>query len=517
MCSSDLRISAAVLSLALGFATIGAPVFTPTALAQTSISAGQVSTVNLNTPVSLTINKYQGLPVADPADLTNLPPLAAEFTIEKVVLTNGLDTLAGWQEVANLTPATVNTDATFNGTGDLTVTTDSITGSVLVDADDTTDFTAGVYLVTESPLTGHTVAKPFLVTLPFTDATTDGWNYHQVVNPKNQADILIEKDVRDPGATLGSTLNYTITAPLPAGDLSSLSIVDDLPDELTPATTVVVSTKVDATATPVAFPLTDTTPVLDDGDGNQLTIDFGPTDLAALQGMRLTNPALELVVTFTADILSLPSNGIIENHAVINLPGGLSYSTDDPNDPNDGAQTRLGSLIINNLNADGDPLTVAGAEFQLWRCSLNNSNKWEVSDGPISAVQEVGGVPTTMDTFISDGSGIASVTGVQLANWVNNGAPAFSTPPIDEDLCVVQTLPPADHVLNPEPSEVTTVGGDDFVMTADVTNLEDSITGQLPATGGGGTLAMIAAGVLVAIAGGFAALRGNRGGTRARR
>lgn len=47
-------------------------------------------------------------------------------------------------------------------------------------------------------------------------------------------------------------------------------------------------------------------------------------------------------------------------------------------------------------------------------------------------------------------------------------------------------------------------------MVVNVTNLEDTITGQLPATGGNGTMILIGAGVLVAAAGGAAAVRGNR-------
>lgn len=99
---------------------------------------------------------------------------------------------------------------------------------------------------------------------------------------------------------------------------------------------------------------------------------------------------------------------------------------------------------------------------------------------------------------------------MQVLDWVNGGAP---TAEIGRDLCVVETSAPTGYVLNPEPQQVEFVDAtdpDNFDMVVNVTNLEQDGAGPLPSTGGQGTMALIAGGLLVAVAGGFAALRGNR-------
>ena len=510
------RISAAVLSLALGFTIAGAPMLAPVASAQVSITAGQASTVDLTAPVSLTINKYDGLPVTDPDDLANLAPLDAEFTIEKVLLANNLNTLAGWQELSDYTPATAPKDPAFTP---ISVTTDATTGQgvvrstddgTIIDGTDVVDptFVVGAYVVTEVAKDGYSVAPPFLVTLPFTNSANNDWSYHQVVHPKNQADITVEKGVEDLGATIGTELKYTISAPLPAGNLTSLEVIDNLPDELGAATNVVVSTRVDAASALVPLALQDTIPVVNGGTDdvpNNLSIDFGEDDLIELQNRRVGNPGLEIVVEFSAVITSLPDNGTIVNHAVINLPGGLTYTTDHGN-PDDGAQTHLGDLIIRNVNNDTPAELIAdgSATYELWRCQANGADGFNVIS-QISAATDPAG--PAADTFTTT-NGTITLYGVQAIDWVNGAAP---TPEIGQDLCVVELVAPEGYELNPEPTQVEYVlPRDGYNMEADVIHLASDDVITLPATGGNGTMILIGAGVLVAAAGGAAAVRGNR-------
>lgn len=85
------RISAAVLSLALGFTIAGAPMLAPVASAQ--LDGGAVSTVNLIENVELNIDKYIGETVENGGDLnTRLGDVT--FTVEKVDVP-ALNTLAG--------------------------------------------------------------------------------------------------------------------------------------------------------------------------------------------------------------------------------------------------------------------------------------------------------------------------------------------------------------------------------------------------------------------------------------
>lgn len=496
------RISAAVLSLALGFSVAGAPALTPMASAQ--ISATQpASTVDLGADVYLTITKYEGLPVTDPADLDDLNRLAGfDFLIQQV---DGIDlsTTAGWEAVADL-------DADTSGltlTDVATVTTDG-NGVATIDTTTTPAFGVGVYLVTEQAKSGYTVAAPFFVTLPFTDSETGVWNYSQVVHPKNQADINIEKDVADLGVTLGQEVTYTISAPLPAGDLTELAVVDDLPAELAPATNVRIFTGT-SEADRAEFALTDGSTVTTGGDGNELTVSFGDVDLAALQTLRDAEESdLKIFVEFETTVTSLPADDVIENHASIDFGGSLVYSTADPDNPDDGAETRLGQLTINKVDVDEEPITSDTAAFELWRCQADGDGGFTVIGDPLSAATSATDASTVTDSFVTT-DGQAILYGVQVRDWVNGGAP---TPDIGEDLCVVETEAPAGYTLNPQPQQVNfdTSTPNEFDMVVDVINLDDTIDGQLPSTGGMGTMAMIAGGLLVAVAGGFAALRGNR-------
>ena len=478
------RISAAVLSLALGFSVAGAPV----AGAQVTISADQVSTVDMDAEVSLTIEKRIGLPVAD-GDTTGMPPLErAQFKIQKI---EGIDlqTLAGWQSIQNLDPNNI----AHTLTDIATLRTDE-NGHASISKGENSNFTVGVYLVTETAPEGYTGADPFIVTLPFADGGV--WKYSQTVKPKNQKNEMAEKTVADAGATLGSEVTYTITSPVPAGDITSLVVTDELPGELTVDATqqgaVVVTTEDDAVT------LTPGTDYAVDVDGNNvLTVELTADGLEKLSG--------DIAVTFQATITSLPDDDSIENHASIDInDGDLTYET-DPESP---TETRLAQLTINKLDSNNALIEDEdlSAEFQLWRCVAEETGH-KVIGAPLSAALDTPDLASVTETFATV-NGQAVLYGAQVLDWVNGAQVTDST------LCVVETKAPEGYSLNPAPQPVqfTEATGDDWAMVVDVVNLteEEAGGGQLPSTGGMGTMALIAGGLLVAVAGGFAALRGNR-------
>lgn len=287
-------------------------------------------------------------------------------------------------------------------------------------------------------------------------------------------------------------------------------MLDNLPDELGAATNVVVSTRINNGAPLVELPLIDTTPVTTGGTDavpNNLSIVFGDEDRAELESRRVGNQGLEIVVKFSAVITSLPTNGTIVNHADINLPGGLTFSTDDPNDPDDGAQTHLGDLIIRNVDnatPDANLITDGSATYELWRCQANATGGFDVISQISAAIDPTG---PAVDTFTTAG-GTITLYGVQAIDWVNGATP---TAEIGQDLCVVELESPNGYELNPEPTQVEYVlPRDGYNMEADVIHLASDDVITLPATGGNGTMILIGAGVLVAAAGGAAAVRGNR-------
>ncbi|NLA54730.1 MAG: isopeptide-forming domain-containing fimbrial protein [Corynebacterium humireducens] len=491
MHKSNKRIAAAVVALALGFSTAGAGVFAPVAGAQDTTPAPIASTVNADAPASLTIQKYIGMPVGGSGEynteiqdeLDKLAP-GAGFVFDIYALDDyDLTTQAGWAALAGITAADIGTDAL----GNPTVATTGSDGTI------TTELAVGAYLVKERDRAGYEPAPAFIVTLPFVNS--DGvWDYNQTVRPKNQAGaISIEKDVEDTGVTLNETLTYTIKAKVPEGTLEKLQFVDELPTELEfvegSATVTAGATVVPATAT------VDT--------DNKLVINV--TDLAAVQAARTEGEDLYITAEFQAKVAKLPTDNVIENHALIDFGGELKYSTDPdhpdyPGDEDTGAETHLGSLTINKYNnaTPQELITSDEAKFQLYRCTGDDTNGYTTSGSPLKAV--TGATGTTADVFSTGNAGTVTLQGVQMADWVN-GAEATDT------LCIVEIEAPEGFVINPEPQPVTVDG---YTMAANVTNLPDDVTGQLPATGGQGTMALIAAGVLVAAAGGAASVRANR-------
>lgn len=500
MNKNQKRISAAVLALALGFSTAGAGIFAPVAGAQ--IGANQISSINMGAGVTLNIEKNVGLPVAD-GDTSELEKLeGAQFLIQKI---EGIDlqTLEGWEDVAALDPANItNTLTTID-----TLTTDA-SGLASISTTDNEDFTVGVYLVTETAPPGYTGAAPFIVTLPFTDATTGAWSYNQTVKPKNQEEADITKKVSDAGATLGSVVPYTISSSVPAGTLTSLVVEDQLPTELTMVTAAENVAPADVVVTSGATTLTPTADYEVALVSGKLTVTLTATGLGKING--------GISVTFDAKITSLPSladDETIENHATINInDGAFIYTTDtgdptDPTDPGTGAQTRLSQLTINKVDSSDAQITgtTQDAEFELWRCNTADAGvTYTVTGSKLSALAS-STATTPVSTFVVDGQ--ATLYGVQVLDWVN-GETATDT------LCVVETKAPTGYALNPAPQPVTFTAADNdgYAMVADVTNLttNEAGGGQLPSTGGMGTLALIAGGLVVAAAGGAAAIRGNR-------
>lgn len=477
------RISAAVLSLALGFSVAGAPV----AGAQVTISADQVSTVDMGATVTLNIEKLIGLPVAD-GNTTGMPTLAgAQFKIQKISDID-LTTNDGWNSIQGLDPETISPDRL---TDIATLTTDE-NGQASISTGENSNFTVGVYLVTETAPEGYTGADPFIVTLPFADGGV--WNYSQTVKPKNQQHEMAVKEVQDDGATLGSALSYTITSPVPAGDITSLVVTDELPGELTMDATqqgAVVVTTEDGAVT-----LTPGTDYAVSVDGNNvLTVELTADGLEKLSG--------DIAVTFQATITSLPDDDSIENHASIDInDGDLTYET-DPENP---TETRLAQLTINKQDSSNALIEDSPATFQLWRCETEGTGH-KVIGAPLSAAEDANDPDSVTNTF-ETANGQAVLYGAQVLDWVNGAQVTDST------LCVVETKAPEGYSLNPAPQPVqfTPDTEDNYAMVVDVVNLteEEAGGGQLPSTGGQGTMALIAAGVLVAAAGGAASVRANR-------
>lgn len=360
------------------------------------------------------------------------------------------------------------------------------------------DLPVGVYLVTETGAptntdnVTYTKADPFLVTLPFTDEGV--WKYNQTVRPKNQAAVEIDKDVDDASVTADKKISYTISAPVPAGNLTQLIITDTLPNSLTGATNVKVKA---GTSVDDAVELSSESVQSITEPAQDLRVELTTAGLAELQTLRAADDDLKIFVTFDTTVASVPADGVISNDASIDLGGELQYSTGDNGNT---VETRFGDLTINKVDTADALITTGSAAFDLYRCN---------SDGADPARYTTVGDPLLTDLTTANGT----VTQQNVQSWshVNGDAP---TPAIGAFLCVVETKAPAEYTLNPEPQKVDFVNeADGYDMVVNVVNLhtdDEAGGGQLPSTGGMGTMALIAGGLVVAAAGGAAAVRGNR-------
>ena len=373
MSKTKVGLAAAIAAGALTFT--GVPMVSVAQQQAPSISSPSFTTVDMSAKVTLNINKYKG-----EIGNTSTGLDGVNFDIERVALTNPLNTAAGWQEVTTLTAAEVRRNGTIDPTFNKATVPTSGDGSVTISTDTNAQFTPGVYLVTEKQKEGFTVAEPFLVVLPFTDNGV--WKYEQTVKPKNQQ-IQPTKTVQDAGSTLGSELTYTIEVPVPAGELTTFAVSDTLVENLgyVQGSLTVKTTSTKTGQEEAVQPTLDSDP----GNGNSglLKVNLLPGK-TRLQELRKDDPTLKVRLTFRATLKSIPANGVVDNGVTVDLPNGATVTTSEK------PQSRYGSLTITK-SGQGDvteeQAKMEGAEFKLYRCTQDqaNGNKWTVQGEPMRA------------------------------------------------------------------------------------------------------------------------------------
>lgn len=180
---------------------------------------------------SLTIHKkaYEGTP-GNPATGENDPtqvPNGAEglngvtFTVYQVVDENGLEAFynsnpTSLPEVsAYVTDGKINNESSYTeGTNKWTAVTDTVGGEHGVAAFN--NLPLGIYVVieTDSPALVTQKAAPFMVAIPMTKASGDGWLYDVHVYPKNATNASGELTLVKKGKTVGvdgeTTLNNVV-------------------------------------------------------------------------------------------------------------------------------------------------------------------------------------------------------------------------------------------------------------------------------------------------------------------
>ena len=298
---SNLSKKTFALAAAAAFATATplavAPDLAPVAIAQQANNA-----IDASKPVSLTISKQDNTPGQDQKAISG-----TEFKVERIKMTNGLDTAKGWEEANEIVEG-----------GATAATVDETIGTKATGSDGTVKFDnlkVGLYRVTEMTNGDYTVAAPFLVTLPLTEE--DGTiNYNPTIEPKNQL-INPTKAVSDTNKNVGDTVTYTVKAPVPAGDvlqdgsrtISDYRIEDQVPEAFSLNDGSAEVTVLNSTETLAEGDYTVTY------ENNRLVVKFTDGGRTKLANLRKDNPELQVQVVFGATVKTIPANGTVVNTA----------------------------------------------------------------------------------------------------------------------------------------------------------------------------------------------------------
>lgn len=485
---SNLTKKTFALAAAAAFATATplavAPDLAPVAIAQQANNA-----IDASKPVSLTISKQDNTPGQDQKAISG-----TEFKVERIKMTNGLNTAKGWEEANEIVEG-----------GATAATVDETIGTKATGSDGTVKFDnlkVGLYRVTEMTNGDYTVAAPFLVTLPLTQE--DGTiNYNPTITPKNQL-INPTKAVSDTNKNVGDTVTYTVKAPVPAGDVlqdGSRTISDYRIEDQVPEAFTLNDGSAEVT-------LLNSTETLAEGDytvtyaNNRLVVNFTEAGREKLANLRKDNPELQVQVVFGATVKSIPANGTVVNTAEVFVPNRNesiksvperdiidgNKTTNDPDEKND-TKTQYVNVVfsktVNDKNKDNDK-TGAGAEFQVVPCADGKVSNDAVA---LNAANEAGDAKTG-NTFTTVGGGDSTPASVT--------AFALQFDP-ETEYCAVETKAPEGFLLNPEPQKL--VKGDDVngrpVYTVTTNDVKDNIWGRLPATGERTMLYILALGLVL--------------------
>lgn len=482
------------IALAASLAVVGPVGAALVATAPVALAQAQVNTA---AQTKLTVQKYRG-EVGD----TSTPMSGVTFKVERIA-TAPLDTAKGWQDVAAAAEKNVF-ELTPEGTATEVATNEQ--GQAVFD-----NLGVGLFRVTElrAPEANHSVATPFLVTLPFFE---DGAvKYERTISPKNQ-ELQPKKSVINSNATKGDNIRYQVDAPIPAfgpnpaGDKLRIEDTLEAPlqvlDQNAANLTMQVLTSADD-QNPTALEAADYT-VTTDTATNKLTVTLTEGGLTKLRGQRATNPGLTVRLQFDAKLTAVPEDGTVDNTAQVfynNDPASIPTKPgDNPDDP--ATTVHFANVAVTKL-LNGQPThegaTGAGAEFQIFSCTQTDG-AWQVADGadPQRVVNGQGEVVTTIvaaDTGNGNGA-VATATG--LNRQKENGTFA--------SYCAVETKGVSGYLNNPEPQPLT-FNDTNRTLEGSVNNVKDNLTGLLPATGERTMLIILALGVVLFGAGATYQLR----------
>lgn len=370
-----------------------------------------------------------------------------------------------------------------------------------------TELPIGLYLVSEH-LTAEQIAagitaidNPFLVTLPLTHPTDlDTWIYDVHVYPKNLVTGAPVKTVSDnEGTTLavGDDIEWTITAPIPAGALTAFGIRDVFVESLEHNGTAVSVTAGEIGLVPDDYVVTPATTTIN----NTAKVEFTPAGLIKLASIRQADASAQVRVVFTTKVLDLPADGVLVNRAA-SFPND-TYDIDDPQDPgvpSNEVKSKFGNLNITKQNKEG--VLLPGAEFQVFASE-------DDARAGTSAIEIDG--ESTWTTI----GGLVTIKGLRASNWADGALLDNETE--YQTYWLVETKSPDGYELLAEPVEFTVLAdaNDELsVGTKTIINVPENGGFNLPLTGGAGTALFTIVGLTLVAGAGVVLARSRKSATK---
>ena len=375
----------------------------------------------------------------------------------------------------------------------------------------------GLYLVIENAAastkitnanTGATMhisqtAAPFVVPVPMTNPTGDGWLDVVHVYPKNEA-LTVEKVVDQAGAVaVGDTVHYTITTSVPSDIAGSkkFEVFDKLDAALDLVqSSVTVATVPALTGSDALVSGTDYTISWDDPTRKML-VSFNASGLTKLA--KATSVVVELDSKINAKILD-SADLSVPNVANVEFTNGDGTDFASESEPPSGETSDIHTAAIKITKVDqaGQPLN--GAKFKLASSEANaKAGQFLRIDPATKAIADYDASPTSAWTTLGAAndyeiSPANSASFVGLRDFVEaGGVKTWQT------YWVVETAAPATFNMLSQPvkadfedafNQSADPGKFDHVYSATVKNSQGFM---LPETGGAGTIAWTVAGVVL--------------------
>ena len=447
------------------------------------------------------------------ADASGTPLDGVTFTVEK--LTNvDLKTQAGWEKLAGYNG---NVDTAKAGGTDaaLTVTT---SGGGVAKFD---SLPLGAYIVTETVTpAGYVGSKPFIITVPMTHPTDlNKWVYDVHAYPKNSK-AGVDKTVKDDTTpAIGSEISYTIKSDVPAAEALDYYDVVDQYDKRVELPEANVALKLINGKTGEVALVKDTDYKLISATGSDGKTMFWTAEFTADGRKKLLDNRKDDTTKVQMDLSGtvkdkVETDGLFKNKAILlpNAPSNgwkpNSGTVPPPDYPNSEVVSKFGKVKITKVNAKDDTKTLAGATFEVYKCTPEGTPaaNFESNNATLGDKLTVKGETS----FTTDANGEVTIDGLRNNDWANNAKvanPGY--------YCLVETKAPEGFELQTRPIafqilQTNSDADNEYTLATTVKDVPKNGGFNLPLTGAAGIGVLIGAGALLVGGSGAIALANKR-------